>query len=80
MIETRCQLTELIATQCAHCRGDAGGDEELLAHRAQLLKRRAWRAATYPGECIGCGDWYLPSAAIRRDGTGWLAECCAEDQ
>ena len=80
MTETRCKLTELIADQCAHCRGDVGADDELLAHRKRLLQSVRWIVASYPGRCTGCGDWYSPGAAIRRDGNSWRAECCAEDQ
>lgn len=77
--EKRCELTELITAHCAHCRGVTGADAELLAHRKRLLQRRGWTAAIYAGTCSGCGDWYAPGTAIRRDGTEWLAECCAEE-
>lgn len=77
--ETRCELTELITSHCAHCKGSTGGDEELLAHRAQLLQRRGWIPARYAGTCSACGDWYSPGVAIHRDGDDWMAECCAED-
>jgi hypothetical protein len=78
--ETRCELTELIASQCAHCKGLVDVGEELQERRARLLQSVRWIAAAYPGRCTGCGDWYTPGTAITRDDTGWRAECCEETQ
>lgn len=78
--ETRCEKSDLLPRECAHCKGDAGADEELLAHRARLLRSVRWIAANYPGTCSGCGDWYSPGTAITRDGDSWRAECCEDTQ
>lgn len=36
-----------------------------------------WIPAQYPGVCCRCGDVIEVDSLIRRDGDGWLGECCA---
>ena len=78
--EERCERTDLIVSQCAHCRPKPSLDDEIAQHRARLLaSRRGWFRAQYFGRCAGCGDPYVPDTAIRRTPDGYIAECCAED-
>jgi hypothetical protein len=73
----RCELTELLVDQCAHCVGTGGIERELLEQRARLLASPRWVPARYPGDCDVCGDRFEAGAAIRKSGHGWRAECCA---
>jgi hypothetical protein len=78
--ETRCERTELLVDQCG-CPDHRGGttpEEQLHAHRAQLLLRPAWMAAQWPGVCERCGTRFPTGAAIAMEaGLGWRAECCS---
>ncbi len=79
--EERCERTELPVSMCAHCRPTPSIDEEIAQHRARLLaSRRGWFVAQYAGRCAGCGEPYPPDTAIRRTTSGYIAECCSEDQ
>jgi hypothetical protein len=79
----RCERTELLVTDCAHCRGnDQTPNEQAAAERDQTRQRLAsdprWFPAQYPGKCERCGEWFQPGALIRMDvSVGWIAECCA---
>lgn len=75
---SRCDLTDLPADMCAHCLGHKDTDQRAATDREALLNR-GWLAAKFRGRCSRCGEWYETGTAIRRDGDGWLAECCAEE-
>lgn len=70
MADQRCELTELLVDQCAHCRPTqppATDDRDL----------GPWTTAHYDGECPDCGDPITPGDTIRSDGDGdWLCERC----
>lgn len=67
----RCELTELLTDQCAHCRGIPGEPAP------NPYGKRPQVAARYPGWCSGCGEPFGQGDQIRADGIGgWLAECC----
>jgi len=71
----RCELTELLVSECAHCRGFE--EEPVVSSRGQ------WFTATYSGRCSNCKTSFEPGDRIRADGFmsgGWLAECCGEDE
>ncbi|MFI6296729.1 hypothetical protein ACIBEJ_34425 [Nonomuraea sp. NPDC050790] len=73
-MEERCDLTELIKSMCAHCRGIP--DEPAL----NPLGRRPAVSASWPGWCAACGQPFGQDDMIRSDGIGgWVAECCAGD-
>jgi hypothetical protein len=55
LTETRCSLTELITTMCAHCRGHQLAPELVIA--------RAGRARQ-PGTCAGCDTTYPAGTLI----------------
>ncbi|WP_214103200.1 hypothetical protein [Acrocarpospora catenulata] len=67
----RCELTELIREQCAHCRPAPPPEPRLYGR---------WFAAQFPGDCAGCGERFEEGDEIRWDGEGgYLAECCGGD-
>jgi len=72
---TRCQITELLTTECAHCRR--------IPDPEPLRLRPAFTAA-YAGECYVCAMPYPAGERIRAttvDGeTVYVAECCWEDR
>lgn len=76
----RCDLTDLLTDQCAHCKNLLDPVEEERKQRRGLLAAGIWRASDYPGKCAECGDWFSVGAAIRRssDNSGWMGECCAD--
>ena len=80
--DLRCPLTELIRSQCAHCRPPAPVPPDIAELRAKLYRRRGWFPSRYGGVCRGCGDPFPPDTAVHRapgDAQGYVAECCAED-
>ncbi|WP_433368409.1 hypothetical protein ACQPZX_41505 [Actinoplanes sp. CA-142083] len=69
----RCELTDLLTDQCAHCQGVP--DAEPVAE-SQL---GPWFACQQPGRCSGCSSRFAEFDFIRADGEGgWLAQCCSE--
>jgi hypothetical protein len=82
-LTARCDLTDLLAASCAHCRNLPDLGDEAQADRARLLALPGWFAAEYPGYCSSCGERFEAGTAIRSvNGVaglgGWRAECCAE--
>jgi len=89
MIEDYCELMDMPASMCAHCRGSKSveeqADAETLALRAQLLARDSrWFASQYAGRCAKCSTPFGPETLIRRGqghdllpDTAYVAECCA---
>jgi hypothetical protein len=89
MAEDYCELYDMPASMCAHCRGNKSAEEmaevETLALRAQLLATdHRWFASQFPGRCAKCGLPFQPEALIRRGhgndllpDTAYIAECCA---
>jgi hypothetical protein len=73
----RCELTDLLAAECAHCRRLPDLDVE--ERTSSVAPSGGWIEARYPGRCAECGEWFDPGAPIRRwaDGPiGWVAQCC----
>lgn len=73
----RCELTELLVDQCAHCLKTPSIEDEIKAHREALIAR-GWFAAEYPGRCGLCTNGFGVGTAIQYHPNGWIAECCAE--
>lgn len=77
MADTRCEVTELLADQCAHCRRipDPGTEPEPRRDAVTIT-------AGYPGKCAVCGDAFPPGTTITADpdGRGWVADCCTEGE
>lgn len=80
MTAERCDLTELLVDQCAHCKGNDKTVEEQdtaerLALRARLLSGRVgggWFPSQYAGKCWACSDCFEVGTAIRRTRDGEL--------
>jgi len=76
--EPRCDLTELLVADCAHCRGLKSPDEQAASERRRLIASGRWIPAQYPGTCEQCGERFEVGAAIRMFPDGWRADCCGE--
>lgn len=63
----RCEVTDLLKSQCGHCRGSA-----------ERPVRGPWFTARYDGKCDGpCGQEFEAGDTIRSDGEGgWLCQDC----
>lgn len=69
----RCERTELLVTDCAHCRN-------LPDPPTERGERGPWFAARFLGRCSNCDVYYAPGDDIRADGHGgYLADCCGTD-
>jgi hypothetical protein len=74
---TRCDITDLLSTDCAHCRKlpDPGTEH------ADLEMVGPWFEARYDGRCASCATWIVAERGqmIRAvvDG-GYIGECCRE--
>jgi len=77
----RCEITELPADMCAHCRGNTlTPDEEAAAEHAELASTKPWFHAVHPGVCACCGEPFTPGTPIRLHiPAGWRAACCREE-
>lgn len=75
---TRCDLSELLVTDCAHCRKTQDPfAEPTRTHRGGGTMGPPI-TASYPGKCA-CGEWFNAGEPIRADGDGgWLARCCGD--
>lgn len=69
---TRCDLTDLDVTMCAHCLGHKAER----AAPAEGFADRPWFTARYEGRCTGCGEPFGPGDLIRMASVGWIADCC----
>lgn len=69
--ETRCDITELLVSACAHCRPAPP------AEPASSDRLGPWFAAGYAGTCAGCGGRLEAGDRICADGDGgYLGDCC----
>lgn len=73
----RCDLTDLLTADCAHCRAPQPPGR----HRQTPAPRTGWFEARYPGQCRSCGEWFTAGALIARDDDtgGWICEDCANE-
>lgn len=91
MAEKRCERTDLIVSQCAHCTGARSVVEQAadqLAARQRwaiehLSAARAagWAVARYEGNCRVCSRPFEAGALIHYHANprGWVGLCCAPD-
>lgn len=79
-MSARCDNTDLLVDQCAHCRKLVDPEEEMRRHRSALLASGEWMPSVYKGKCARCGEWFNAGAAIQRsdDNGGWISDCCAD--
>lgn len=76
MREARCTVTDLIESQCAHCRPAPARDalSDFLTQPSQL---GPWFFASYPGACTECGCKFDAGDMIRAAvDSGYIADCC----
>lgn len=80
MTVERCEKTDLLANQCAHCRGLLDPEAEIRQSRQALLSTANWFESKWAGKCARCGDWFREGSAIHRvqGYDGYVAECCAD--
>ena len=81
--EARCDNTDLLISQCAHCRGLADIETQALLDRAALIATGQWFPARYAGKCTQCGERFGEGAAIGGftvETGGWVAECCGDTE
>lgn len=80
-----CELYDMPASMCSHCRGNNKTvEEQAVADTAKLRAKlkttgRGWFPASYPGVCA-CGTSFGPGTLIRQPGPpdwAWIAECCS---
>jgi hypothetical protein len=71
--EARCDVTELLVSQCAHCRKTPTPKSTPATYGPRFDAR-------WSGFCSCCGDEFASGEQIRADGCGgYLAECCGGD-
>ena len=70
----RCDNTDLLVAECAHCRDLPEPGREPGGRPVVTI------TAGYPGRCAGCGEPFPAGSTITADpdGHGWTAECCEE--
>ncbi len=79
----RCELTDVLPGQCAHCRDRDRKDEVsrnwVLRGKHHRDPRGPWFEASFGGECDGCGGRVEVGDRIRSDGEGgWICTDCGE--
>ncbi len=72
---SRCELTDLLPSNCAHCLGTVP-DHEHPIRTSLLLSLSGWVCADRTGRCVACGDVFPVGAAIVEVTGGWRADCC----
>jgi hypothetical protein len=78
-VTARCDLTDLLPSDCAHCRKTPDPFAEPAVRRRENSEPGPQITARFAGKC-GCGTGILPGDTIRADGQGgYLAACCDED-
>jgi hypothetical protein len=79
-VTERCERTDLLVDQCAHCTGRDGGESAEAERLKRLLTRRHVFPARYAGACSKCGEHFGEGAPIIGAGDGrYLGPCCMED-
>lgn len=74
--ESRCEVTELLVSQCGHCTGRTG--DEGTGEKRDL---GPWFGARYAGKCADCGERFGMQDRIRADGEGgYLCAGCGEQE
>ncbi|PWK81652.1 hypothetical protein C8D88_11663 [Lentzea atacamensis] len=74
----RCDRTDLLVEQCAHCRNLVSPEEEAARQRSALVASGKWLRAVHKGKCARCGEWFGEGSAITRRPSGWISDCCAD--
>ncbi|WAL67095.1 hypothetical protein ORV05_04725 [Amycolatopsis cynarae] len=71
----RCELTELLVIECAHCRSPLVAPPPPVTHRGPTIR------ASYETDCVECGDRIYEGDEITTCDDGpWIhAECTEEN-
>jgi hypothetical protein len=90
MAEDYCELMDMPASMCSHCRGSKSVEEQIDAETAALRHRLLgtdirWFSSQWSGRCAKCQEFFEAGALIRRGHPGielipdtlYVAECCA---
>ena len=82
MKEERCEISDLLVSQCAHCRAGGGLQSPAELTEASVLASVREHGplffAKHRGPCSGCDRGIWPDDTIRADGQGgYLHEDCA---
>lgn len=82
---TRCEITELLVAQCAHCVApNVPTPPDPFDEPAEPARSDDWFPwfwARFPGGCAGCGLHFEAGDRIRANGDGgYLAECCGGEE
>lgn len=74
MIDERCKLTELLTSECAHCR------PKVAPERVRIIGRLIF--ANYYSDCGECGEPIKPGDQIGRGAVDryWICADCAEPE
>lgn len=79
MTDERCERTDLITTQCAHCLGHTDPTADAVATTpitdVEGPKVPILITANFAGRCPDCGEFIHIGDTIVRRSTGW---CCTE--
>jgi hypothetical protein len=79
----RCEHTDLLVDECAHCTGRDGGEEAERRRTRMLLTRPGVIAARFAGFCSGCHESFRsgdPIASPRGlTPPEWRGPCCIGD-
>lgn len=75
MSAERCEFTDLLKAECAHCKGVPPPKPPARPSRP------AWAEARFRGRCAACGEPYGVGERIEYNplSGGWVAPCCALD-
>jgi hypothetical protein len=69
--QRRCDVTDLVRDQCAHCRR--------LPDPKPTRDVGIWLKARFGGRCVGCDYPIIPGEMIRASGDGYCCTECGSD-
>jgi hypothetical protein len=83
-VDERCERTDLLVSQCAHCKGNTRTPEEQVEYEMSQRRERyaaeemvGWVPASFPGICAACEEPLVQDALIHRlSDVGWIGTCC----
>ncbi len=77
----RCDITDLLVDQCAHCRcpnapTPPDPTEQWRKAERSIVGLGPWFRARYDGACKGCGARVNEGDLMRSSVAGFVGECC----
>lgn len=73
----RCEITDLLERECAHCLGIPDAAARTTATYAADARRYT---AVWPGKCASCGDGFDAGDHLYGVAGAWLGPCCAPEE